>query len=100
MEAHKAAASKVALLLAAIIWGSSFLVVKGTVGAVSSTFLVGMRGAIAFVLLAVIFHRKLRALDKGTLLGGALMGSLCIPILYAPNGGPVPGHHGPASALF
>ena len=75
MEAHKAAASKVALLLAAIIWGSSFLVVKGTVGTVSSTFLVGMRGTIAFVLLAVIFHRKLRALDKGTLLGGALMGA-------------------------
>lgn len=99
MEAHKAAASKVALLLAAIIWGSSFLVVKGTVGAVSSTFLVGMRGAIAFVLLAVIFHRKLRALDKGTLLGGALMGAFVF-LSYTLQTVACPWAPCPASALF
>ncbi len=70
----RSAAAKAALLAAAIIWGSSFIVVKGTVDLLPPNMLLGVRFTIGFCVLALIFRKRLKQIDRGYLLSGALIG--------------------------
>lgn len=67
--------SKLALLAAAIIWGSTFIVVKSTVDIFPTHYLLGIRFTIGFVILAVIFRKKLKMIDKRYLINGAMVGA-------------------------
>lgn len=66
--------SKLALFGAALIWGSSFLIVKNSMDVVQPHFLLGFRFSIGCILLAIIFHRKLKQLNKDYFIKGGIIG--------------------------
>lgn len=63
-----------ALILVAILWGSSLVVAKSSIDAVSPSLLIALRFSIAGVLLGVIFRHRLRGVTKGEVAGGAVIG--------------------------
>lgn len=71
----KKALPSLALFTAAIIWGSSFFVVKNTVDVFPPNILLGFRFTIGFALLCLIFHKRLRKIDKGYLISGVVVGA-------------------------
>lgn len=69
-------ASKLALFGASIIWGSSFLVVKSSMNSMQPHTLLAIRFTIGSILLAVIFYKKLKKLNKDYLISGGIIGLL------------------------
>ena len=64
-----------AIALSALIWGASFVVVKGALDAVTPGWLVTIRFAVAGLVLSVIFWRRLRNyLDVSHVLAGVMIG--------------------------
>ncbi len=74
--------AKLSLFLAPLIWGFSFVVTKNTVDVLPVFFLLTVRFSIAFILLSIIFIKRLRQLDKDYLLSGGVIG-LCLFIAFA-----------------
>lgn len=74
--------SKAALFGAAIIWGSSFFIVKNTVDVFSPHILLGFRFTIGCVLLSIIFFKKLKQLNFDYIWKGAIIG-LCLFLAYS-----------------
>lgn len=63
------------------VWGSTFVLIKGAlVDATPGAFNL-VRMSLAFVLLAVVYHRSLRAIRRSQLAAGALVG-LCLAAGY------------------
>lgn len=71
---NKALLAKLALFSSTVIWGSSFVIVKNTVDVLPVFFLLAIRFSIAFLILAVVFVRHLKELDKKYILHGAVIG--------------------------
>lgn len=67
-------ASKIALFGASLIWGSSFLIMKNSVDNIEPHFLLGIRFTIGCLLLCLIFHRRLKELNRAYFLRGGLLG--------------------------
>lgn len=67
---------RLALLTAAIIWGSSFIVMKSAVDGVPTFLLLAIRFTVGSALLAAIFCRRLKRITRGTLRRGSLVGVL------------------------
>lgn len=65
-----------AMLLATLIWGSSFVVMKDTLDDVKPLLLLAVRFVIASAALALVCIPRFRKLDRGYLGHGALMGLL------------------------
>lgn len=74
----KASAGRLALLAAALIWGSSFVIMKNTVDDIPVFLLLAIRFTIAFVVLGAVFFRRLRGLDRRFILGSMLCGAMLI----------------------
>lgn len=74
----KTLGGRLALLTAALIWGSSFIVMKDAVDDVPVFMLLGIRFTIAAVLLAIIFHRKVIKGGRSIILPGAVCGVLLL----------------------
>ena len=70
-----------ALFGAAIIWGSSFFVVKNAVDVFPPNILLGFRFTIGALLLAIFFFKNLKASDSGHVWRGAVLG-LCLYLGY------------------
>lgn len=66
--------AKIALLGASIIWGSSFLVVKNSMDSMQPHTLIAIRFTIGSILLCVIFHKKLKKLNKDYIISGGIIG--------------------------
>jgi len=79
---NKALLARLALFFATLIWGSSFVIVKNTVDVLPVFFLLAVRFSIAFIVLAVIFAKRLKQIDKNYLWQGGIIG-LCLFIAYA-----------------
>jgi len=62
------------LFLAAIIWGSSFVVVKSSVQGLPPNMLIFLRFSTACVLLSLIFIKQLKKFKKSVLIKGILCG--------------------------
>ena len=69
------------LILATIIWGSSFVVMKSSVGVLPTFWLLAIRFSFAALVLAVVFIRRWKVLDKQYLIGGTVMG-FCLFLAY------------------
>ena len=69
---------RLALLTAALIWGSSFIIMKDAVADVPVFMLLGIRFMLAFVLLGAVFFRRLMRPDRTLLTGGMLCGTLLL----------------------
>lgn len=76
-QKSKGKLSKLALFTAALIWGSSFVVVKNTVDAISVQYLIAFRFTAGCIILSLIFVKKLKLINfdyiwRGAILGGFL----------------------------
>lgn len=67
---------RAALFGAALIWGSSFIVVKNTVDVVPPIFLIAIRFTIATILLSFVFYKHLKKLNREYLKSGFVIGFL------------------------
>ena len=68
--------STLPLFIAALIWGSSFIVVKDVVDIFPPMLLMAIRFLSAFFILSVICYKRFAFLDKKHFLSGALLGVL------------------------
>lgn len=67
--------AKLALLLATIIWGSSFIVMKDALDNLGTFYLLGVRFMGACILLAVIFWYKFKSFNFYYIKAGFVMGT-------------------------
>lgn len=65
---------RLALAGAAVIWGSSFFILKSTLDSMPVYWVLAFRFSLAFVLLSVIFARKWKALNRKVFGHGAFLG--------------------------
>lgn len=70
--------AKLALLLATIIWGSTFFIMEGTIQSIGIFHLLAVRFTLAAIILAIVLIKHLRVIDKGYLWRGFVMGALVI----------------------
>lgn len=66
--------AKLALFGAALIWGSSFVVVKNTTDMIPPFYLLAFRFTVGTLALSIIFFKKLRELNSDYLKRGAVIG--------------------------
>ena len=66
--------AKTALFSAALIWGSSFFIMKSTLDNIPVYYLLTLRFATAAIILALIFIKRLRLFNFDYLLKGSVMG--------------------------
>ncbi len=74
---HEALMKKLAkpmLVLAPIIWGSTFFIIKDTLDAADPMFLLAPRFTFAAVVLSLLFRRRFKGLDRSCWRRGGLMG--------------------------
>lgn len=76
MKTKQSLWGRLALLSAALIWGSSFFVMKNAVAGIPVFLLLAIRFTVGFGLLAVIFWKKLLRLTGRGILHGAICGAL------------------------
>ena len=70
------------IILATIIWGSSFVVMKSSVDVLPTFWLLAIRFSFAALVLAVVFIRRWKVMDRHYLIGGTVMG-FCLFVAYA-----------------
>ena len=75
MNQRHAIFSRLALFGAAIVWGSSFFVIKGAVDYLPPATLQAVRFSIGALVLGLLFNKKLRALSAGAWLRGFMVGA-------------------------
>lgn len=73
-DQKKAALGSAALLGAALIWGSGFVVMKDTLNSVSVFRLLGIRFSIGLALMSLLFFRRYRLLNRRCLAHGIILG--------------------------
>ncbi len=71
---HAGSFSVVALLLVAIIWGSTLVVSKSTTGTINPNLLIALRFLIAFFVLGTVFFKHFKKINKHYIIGGAVIG--------------------------
>ncbi len=74
MDSKRYVLCKAALFLTAIIWGSTFVVIKGATDAFSFPFLIAFRFTAASVVLGAVFYRKLRLISWEYIKSGGIIG--------------------------
>lgn len=62
------------LFLATVAWGTSFFILKETINEVPAFFVIGVRFLFAGIVLALIFIKKFKFLDKKTFIAGVIIG--------------------------
>ena len=77
-NSKKSFSAKLALLLATIIWGSTFFIMEGTIQSIGIFHLLAVRFTLAAIILAIVLIKHLRVIDKGYLWRGFVMGALVI----------------------
>jgi len=71
------------IVVATIVWGSSFVVMKDSVDVLPPMWLLSIRFTLAGVLLGLLCWKRWRLLDRGYLLGGAMTGFfLCAAYVF------------------
>ena len=76
---------KILLLLAALIWGSSFIVVKNALGSLPPAFIMTLRFTLAFIIMLILFIKKLKNINKGILISGTEIGVVMALSYYFQN---------------
>lgn len=75
-RSSKTVEAKIALFGAALIWGGSFLIVKNSMDTIKPHVLIGFRFTIGCFLLCIIFHKKLKELNRDYFIKGGFLGLL------------------------
>ena len=69
------------IILATIIWGSSFVVMKNSVDVLPTFWLLAIRFSASAIVLAIVFLPRWKVCDKQYLIGGTVMG-FCLFVAY------------------
>ena len=69
------------IVLATIIWGSSFVVMKNSVDVLPTFWLLAIRFSASAIVLAIVFLPRWKVCDKQYLIGGTVMG-FCLFVAY------------------
>lgn len=77
MKPHKA---ELLLLIVTMFWGSSYIFMKLGLDTLGEFNLIALRFGLAFILAAILFHKRLRSLNLRTLKYGALLGFLLLGV--------------------
>lgn len=72
---RKQLAADIALLVVVIIWGYTFVAIKNALAAVTPFNFIFVRFVISFLLVALIFVKRLKRLNPETVAAGSLIGS-------------------------
>ena len=75
------------LLIAALIWGSSFIVMKSAVDFLTPAVLLFLRFSLAAILLSLIFIKKIKKLNFQQIKGGLLTGGCLFAAYYVQTWG-------------
>ena len=70
------------IVLATVIWGSSFVVMKNSVDVLPTFWLLAIRFTCAALVLGLVFIKRWKVVDRQYLIGGTVMG-LCLFLAYA-----------------
>lgn len=70
------------IILATIIWGSSFVVMKNSVDVLPTFWLLAIRFSASAIVLAIVFFPRWKVCDKQYVIGGTVMG-FCLFVAYA-----------------
>ncbi len=62
------------LLFATLAWGTSFVFLKQTIETVPAFYVISLRFLTAGAVLAIVFIKRIIKIDKGTFLGGVVLG--------------------------
>ncbi|MNI34171.1 putative DMT superfamily transporter inner membrane protein [compost metagenome] len=76
MTTMKPFKAELLLLLVTMFWGSSYLFMKMGLDTLGEFNLIALRFGLAFILAAILFHKRMRSIDLRTLKYGALLGFL------------------------
>ena len=79
--------AKPMIVLATLIWGSTFFILKDTLNDVDLMFLLAFRFTLAAAILALVFWKRWRVMDLGYLWRGGLMGALMFAAYAVQNYG-------------
>lgn len=74
--------AKIMLLLSALIWGSSLCVIKSSINSIGPMYIIALRFSMATVILAAVFRKKLRLINKEYVKSGFIVG-LCLFLAYS-----------------
>lgn len=85
MKANEKRRGIIALLSATLLWATTFVMMKSAMEEVPVLWVIALRFAGAALLLAVVAGKRLKQLDKGTLIGGAKMGTLLFSAYWLQN---------------
>lgn len=77
----KALLGRAALFATAFIWGTSFVIMKGTLDEIGALWVLALRFTIAAILLILLSRKRLRSMNRTAVKGSLLMGS-CLAIAY------------------
>lgn len=67
---------RAALILTTLIWGTSFVVLKNTLISVPTLYVIAFRFSGAAILLAIVFFKELKKIDKRYVINGIVLGTL------------------------
>ena len=70
--------AKLSLLLATLIWGSSFIIMKDALDDITTFYLLAVRFTGAFILLGIVFWKKWKHISKDVVVAGFVMGTALI----------------------
>lgn len=95
--------AKLCLFGSALIWGSSFIVFKFAIDSIPSNFALALRFTVACFVLCLIFHKKLKRLNKqymkkGLIIGFFLFAAYCSQTLGLSN--TTPGKNAFLTAIY
>ena len=65
---------QILILLAALIWGSSFIIMKSAVAFLTPALLLSIRFTMASIIMVIVCHKHLKELSKDTIIKGMITG--------------------------
>ena len=71
---HIAVLAKSSILLATLIWGTSFVIIKDTLEVINPHYLMAIRFTVAFVVLSAVFFRRMKSITREMIWQGSLIG--------------------------
>jgi len=75
MAKNKALWGRIALFGTALIWGTSFIILKSTLNSIGTLWVLAIRFSLAAGMLAIFCYKKILAMDKRILKGSILLGA-------------------------
>ena len=74
MSRNKQLLASLAIVMSTIIWGGSFVVMKNAINQIEPNLLLAIRFLISCILLAIIFFKRLKKINKNYIFAGAIIG--------------------------